>query len=161
MQVGFSFSDVKDDYNTDDTQTASDNVAALIAFMHKFPEHSSDNLYLTGESYAGHYVPTLAKAILDHNAQSSPKLNLQGFAVGNPLTNEPVRARVPPFACVCIFPLFYDLPCFSPQNRTTSMRPCPFTSTTICFLQHSTPLRWQPAKGISAHFLQTNNARMP
>jgi len=98
MQVGFSYSDVKDDYNTDDTQTAADNVAALIAFMRKFPEHSSNNLYLTGESYAGHYVPTLAKAILDHNAQSSPKLNLQGFAVGNPLTNEVVRQCVLSYA---------------------------------------------------------------
>jgi carboxypeptidase C (cathepsin A) len=50
FQVGFSYSDVKDDYNTDDTQTAADNVAALLAFMKKFPEHSSNNLYLTGES---------------------------------------------------------------------------------------------------------------
>ncbi len=46
-------------------------------------------------SYAGHYVPTLAKAILDHNANAAPKLNLQGFAVGNPLTNEVVRACAP------------------------------------------------------------------
>jgi carboxypeptidase C (cathepsin A) len=50
IQVGFSYSDVKEDYNTDDSRTASDNVAALVAFMHKFPEHSSNNLYLTGES---------------------------------------------------------------------------------------------------------------
>ncbi len=50
IQVGFSYSDVKDDYNTDDSQTAADNVAALVAFMQKFPEHSSNNLYLTGES---------------------------------------------------------------------------------------------------------------
>jgi carboxypeptidase C (cathepsin A) len=50
LQVGFSYSDVKDDYNTDDSQTASDNVAALVAFFQKFPEHASNNLYLTGES---------------------------------------------------------------------------------------------------------------
>ena len=52
---------MKNDYNTDDTQIADDSVAALLAFMRKFPEHSSNNLYLTGKSYAGHYVPTLAK----------------------------------------------------------------------------------------------------
>jgi carboxypeptidase C (cathepsin A) len=50
IQVGFSYSDVKDDYNTDDSRTASDNVAALVAFMNKFPEHSYNNIYLTGES---------------------------------------------------------------------------------------------------------------
>ncbi len=50
IQVGFSYSDDKEDYNTDDSRTASDNVAALLAFMNKFPEHSSNNLYLTGES---------------------------------------------------------------------------------------------------------------
>jgi serine carboxypeptidase-like clade 2 len=49
------------------------------------------------DRYAGHYVPTLAKAILDHNSKSPFTLNLQGFAVGNPLTNEVVRA---PLRCL-------------------------------------------------------------
>ena len=57
--------------------------------------------------YAGHYVPTLAKAIMDHNAKYPVKLNLQGFAVGNPLTNEVVRACepracAPSFLAVCV-----------------------------------------------------------
>jgi carboxypeptidase C (cathepsin A) len=57
--------------------------------------------------YAGHYVPTLAKAIMDHNAKYPVKLNLQGFAVGNPLTNEVVRVNIQPRrararACLCV-----------------------------------------------------------
>jgi hypothetical protein len=43
----------------------------------------------------------LAKAILDHNSKFSPTLNLQGFAVGNPLTNEVVRlSQRSPIFCV-------------------------------------------------------------
>ncbi len=52
------------------------------------------------DRYAGHYVPTLAKAILDHNSKSTFNLNLQGFAVGNPLTNEVVC--VPRVALFCL-----------------------------------------------------------
>lgn len=115
--VGFSYSDVKDDYNTDDTQTAADNVAALVAFMNKFPEHASNNLYLTGESYAGHYVPTLAKAILDHNAKSSSKLNLQGFAVGNPLTNE-----VDDFNAPMVYYLNHNM--LSPAQYSSALAAC-------------------------------------
>jgi hypothetical protein len=47
-----------------------------------------------GESYAGHYVPNLAAAIVDGNraaAASGPdaagRINLQGFLVGNPWTD--------------------------------------------------------------------------
>lgn len=39
--------------------------------------------------YTGHYLPTLAKYIVDKNAEegiTQKKLNLKGFAVGNPLT---------------------------------------------------------------------------
>jgi carboxypeptidase C (cathepsin A) len=37
---------------------------------------------------AGHYIPTLAKAIVDENAKkaSTAALNLKGFAIGNPYT---------------------------------------------------------------------------
>jgi carboxypeptidase C (cathepsin A) len=42
----------------------------------------------SSESYGGHYIPTLAKQIVDMNtAGASPKLNFQGFAVGNPYTD--------------------------------------------------------------------------
>jgi carboxypeptidase C (cathepsin A) len=45
-------------------------------------------MYLTSESYGGHYLPTLAKVIVDKNtAGLDPKLNFGGFAVGNPYTD--------------------------------------------------------------------------
>ena len=45
---------------------------------------------MTSESYGGHYLPTWASAIIDYNdglADSSKRINFQGFAVGNPYTD--------------------------------------------------------------------------
>jgi len=61
--VGFSYS-TSANYKCDDDRTASENRAAIENFYAKFPEYISNNLFLTGESYAGVYVPTLAEAIL-------------------------------------------------------------------------------------------------
>ena len=46
-------------------QTAQDNHIALKEFFSGFPEFSSQGFYITGESYAGVYVPTLAARITD------------------------------------------------------------------------------------------------
>ena len=43
---------------------AQDNLHAVESFYQKFPELVGNGLYITGESYAGVYVPTLAEAIL-------------------------------------------------------------------------------------------------
>lgn len=83
--VGFSYSDDKDNYKTDDAQTAQDNYNLIQQFMVKFPQFLKNDLYITSESYGGHYMPTLAKQIVDSNsAGGNPILNFKGFAVGNP-----------------------------------------------------------------------------
>lgn len=40
-------------------------------------------MWLSGESYAGMYVPFFAKAILDYNKSATEKIALKGFLVGN------------------------------------------------------------------------------
>ena len=83
--VGFSYSDMEEDYTTGDAQTASDNYYLIQEFMKRFPEYASNDLYISSESYGGHYMPTLAKEIVTQNANSTnPALNFKGFAVGNP-----------------------------------------------------------------------------
>lgn len=50
----------------------------------KYPEYQPNDFYITGESYAGIYVPTLAKAVTLGNAGgASITINLKGIAVGN------------------------------------------------------------------------------
>lgn len=61
---GVGFSESKRGIKSDDGTTAEDNYKALLAFFAKFPNMKKNDLYLTGESYAGIYVPYLAYKIL-------------------------------------------------------------------------------------------------
>jgi len=87
--VGFSYSDNNDDYNIGDSQAAKDNLQTILQFLIKFPQYSKVPLFITSESYGGHYMPTLAYQIVKYNEQQadSSKLNFKGFAVGNPYTD--------------------------------------------------------------------------
>ena len=85
--VGFSYSNASDpipDYQCNDDNTAQDNLMAVQDFFAKYPEYKTHPFYITGESYAGIYVPTLAEAIiqaeLNVNYTGAP---LKGIAVGN------------------------------------------------------------------------------
>jgi hypothetical protein len=63
-----------------DTSVAKANHAFLKnLFTHDFPEYAQNDLFITGESYAGIYVPTIVREIL---IDPGP-LNLKGFAVGD------------------------------------------------------------------------------
>ncbi|KAI8016461.1 Serine carboxypeptidase-like 42 [Camellia lanceoleosa] len=84
--VGWSYSNTTSDYVTGDARTARDMLIFMLKWYDKFPEFKSRDLFLTGESYAGHYIPQLTIALLDHNAHSSGfKFNIKGVAIGNPL----------------------------------------------------------------------------
>ncbi|CAF2241213.1 BnaA08g12060D [Brassica napus] len=84
--VGWSYSNTSSDYNTGDETTAKDMLVFLIRWFSKFPELKARDFFLTGESYARHYIPQLADAILSYNRESSGfKINVKGIAIGNPL----------------------------------------------------------------------------
>jgi carboxypeptidase C (cathepsin A) len=88
--VGFSYSNNKDDYRIGDDQAAQDNLATILTFLVRFPHFNNTALYITSESYGGHYMPTWADAIIKYNdaqTNSFTKLNFKGFAVGNPYTD--------------------------------------------------------------------------
>jgi carboxypeptidase D len=40
-------------------------------------------IYLTGESHAGHYIPSMTKYILEQNENSIIRINIAGLAIGN------------------------------------------------------------------------------
>eukprot|EP01041_Mallomonas_annulata_P006910 gene6910-14028_t len=87
--VGFSYSTAPDnvDYITNDDKTAHDNYKLIQEFFIRFPQYFKNKLYLASESYGGHYIPTLAKLIVNNNKlEINPKLNFKGFAIGNPYT---------------------------------------------------------------------------
>jgi len=87
--VGFSYcsghgpaGDGKSCGRWNDTSTAIHSFEFLKNWYAEFPEFAERDLYLTGESYAGIYVPTLAREILK-NKGSTPEQQLRGFAVGD------------------------------------------------------------------------------
>ncbi|XP_057870491.2 serine carboxypeptidase-like 45 isoform X2 [Cryptomeria japonica] len=83
--VGFSYSSDPTYYvGVNDTLTANDNLRFLLGWFKKFPEFKTRELYLTGESYAGHYIPQLADLIVRTNRKQKV-FNLKGVAIGNPL----------------------------------------------------------------------------
>lgn len=89
--VGYSYS-IDESCTSTDNVTAADNHAALQDFFSKFPEYKTNEFYITGESYAGIYVPTLSARIVD-----DPEFNFQGFAVGNAVTDDVTMANAYPY----------------------------------------------------------------
>jgi len=89
--VGYSVcSSVKECSFTDD-KSSQDNLTAVLAWFEKFPEYKSHDLYISGESYAGIYVPYLSYQIDAYNTANAAddsvfKPNLKGFMVGNGVT---------------------------------------------------------------------------
>ena len=88
--MGFSHSAAAADNTVGDVRTAADLVAFLSAFVQDLhPRYRRRPVWVTGESYAGHYVPGLADALLRHNeaAPSSARIRLAGIMVGNAWTD--------------------------------------------------------------------------
>eukprot|EP00250_Pteridium_aquilinum_P023162 c26310_g1_i1 orf=327-1787(-) len=84
--VGWSYSNTSSDYSSfGDAATASDSLAFLLGWLELFPEYKNNDFYITGESYAGHYIPQLASLVLGYKGSNGFKFNLKGIALGNPL----------------------------------------------------------------------------
>ncbi|CAM9097609.1 unnamed protein product [Ectocarpus fasciculatus] len=88
--AGYSYTDTEDGYCTNTKVEASTQLYDLMQqFYQVFPELLRNDLYVTGESYAGHYVPGLAfkiheeNAKIDASASSNVKLPLVGLAIGD------------------------------------------------------------------------------
>jgi carboxypeptidase C (cathepsin A) len=81
--VGYSYADTIDGCSHNDTSQAIDNYNALNYFFSQFPEYAANDFFITGESYAGIYVPTLAQQVVLGNAAGKSSINLRGIAVGN------------------------------------------------------------------------------
>lgn len=81
--VGFSYSNRTSDYaKNGDTKTAASNYLFLVNWLERFPEYKNRDFYISGESYAGHYVPQLAHTILFHNKKANKTIiNLKGILV--------------------------------------------------------------------------------
>lgn len=94
--VGFSYGDVSE-YDTDETMVGDDMFHFLQSFFTAKPEYQKQDFYVFGESYGGHYVPAIAYRVFtgNKNKEGLP-INLQGFGIGNGLTDPQVQYKYYP-----------------------------------------------------------------
>ncbi|GAB9475600.1 Serine protease family s10 [Globisporangium polare] len=90
---GFSYGPA-DDSDFTSFQVAENIYCFLREFLEtRHPELQGREFFITGESYAGHYIPATAHRIwrknqaLSYNSSSPSFINLQGITIGNGLVN--------------------------------------------------------------------------
>eukprot|EP01100_Stratorugosa_tubuloviscum_P011253 TRINITY_DN49_c0_g1_i1.p1 TRINITY_DN49_c0_g1~~TRINITY_DN49_c0_g1_i1.p1 ORF type:complete len:439 (-),score=223.98 TRINITY_DN49_c0_g1_i1:129-1445(-) len=75
-----------------EAEVAEDMYDFLQTFLNKHPEYRSNPFYITGESYGGHYVPSVGGRVVTGNRnKDGPLINLKGIAIGNGLTNPEIQ----------------------------------------------------------------------
>ncbi|KAF5282414.1 hypothetical protein FQR65_LT14308 [Abscondita terminalis] len=79
---GFSFTD-EGGYTRNETIVAQHLYSGLLQFFQMFPELKENGFFVTGESYAGKYVPVISHYIMKQNPGAPQKINLKGLAIGN------------------------------------------------------------------------------
>ncbi|KAF0697812.1 Aste57867_11527 [Aphanomyces stellatus] len=92
--TGFSYGP-EADYDS----TADQAAAALVDFLHGWfklhPQFIHHDFFVTGESYAGHYVPALATALRKTPTRHAGdiQINLKGIAIGNGFTSPLIQIQ--------------------------------------------------------------------
>ncbi|XP_043703124.1 serine carboxypeptidase-like [Telopea speciosissima] len=90
--TGFSYSSDRRDTRHNEEGVSNDLYDFLQAFFAEHPEFVENDFYITGESYAGHYIPAFAARVHRGNkAKEGIHINLKGFAIGNGLTDPAIQ----------------------------------------------------------------------
>ena len=96
-QVGYSYGATGADLDHNEAEIAEDMYNFLLEFFKAHPEYAENEFYVFGESYGGHYAPSIASRINQGNVNNEgPKINLRGLGVGNGLTDPLIQYQYYP-----------------------------------------------------------------
>lgn len=86
LNAGFSYSgDRMGDKQVSSTNEATDHLVDFLTnFYGTWPALLGSPLYITGESYAGHYIPVLARKLIENKPVN---VTVAGIAIGNGWTD--------------------------------------------------------------------------
>ncbi|XP_037072651.1 venom serine carboxypeptidase-like isoform X2 [Pollicipes pollicipes] len=85
--TGFSFTDDDEGYAKNQDDVARDLYSGLVQFFTIFERFQTNDFYVTGESYAGKYVPAISYKIHQENPKADLKINMKGMAIGDGLVD--------------------------------------------------------------------------
>eukprot|EP00897_Mesotaenium_endlicherianum_P001090 jgi/Mesen1/10982/ME000096S10551 len=92
VNTGFSYSSDPRDIRHDEPGISQDVFEFLQDFFEAHPDYQGREFFVTGESYGGHYVPAVSSRVHAGNqAKEGNFINLQGFAIGNGLTQPEIQ----------------------------------------------------------------------
>ncbi|KAJ6765499.1 SERINE CARBOXYPEPTIDASE-LIKE 48-RELATED [Salix purpurea] len=92
--TGFSYTTAETDIRHDENGVSNDLYDFLQAFFKEHPQLAKNEFYITGESYAGHYIPAFASRVHQGNKKKEGiHINLKGFAIGNGLTQPEIQYK--------------------------------------------------------------------
>lgn len=89
---GFSFTDDEEyGYTTNATQVGQQLYSGLMQFFRMFPMLQKVPFFISGESYAGKWIPAIGYEIFKQNKNDDAEfpINLKGLMIGNGFTDPP------------------------------------------------------------------------
>ncbi|XP_027362514.1 serine carboxypeptidase-like 18 [Abrus precatorius] len=98
--TGFSYSKTTQGWETSDSASAWQSYHFLRKWLEENPPYLLNQLFIAGDSYSGLVVPLITKLVVEGNeAGLQPRLNLKGYLVGSPHTDEFINSNsIIPFA---------------------------------------------------------------
>jgi len=120
INTGFSFSENDSDRCYDEACVAKDMEDFFVALLRERPELQNRPLFITGESYAGHYVPAVAYQLFQSASDGLLKglIDFRGLAIGNGLTVPSIQYGAYP-----VFARQHDLISEETKDQMLSMAP--------------------------------------
>jgi len=81
--VGTGFSYANEDYVTNEEQVGVEMFTFLTKFFVMYPQYAKNDFYIVGESYGGHYVPSVAYKLVKEQQAGNFAVPFKGIGLGN------------------------------------------------------------------------------